>query len=63
MFAHLDREQQQGIISGLEDLGRRGPKTLKEYKQEFNDLSPLDQLVTMKGELSKRESKMLEKEK
>ena len=36
---------------------------MKDFKQEFADLSPLDQLVTKKGDLSKREVKMLEKEK
>jgi hypothetical protein len=62
-FKHLDREGQQRIVGGLEDLGSRVPKSLEELKQDFKDLSPLDQLITKKTPMGKREAKRLEKEK
>ena len=36
---------------------------MEELKHEFNDLSPLDQLITKKAPMGKREAKRLEKEK
>ena len=59
----MDREGQQRIIGGLENLGSIEPKTLEEHKKEFKDLSAIDQLITKKAPLGKREAKRLEKEK
>ena len=36
---------------------------MEELKQDFKGLSPLDQLITKKAPMGKREAKRLEKEK
>lgn len=63
LFTTLDQESQQRIISGLVDLQHRERPSLDRLRAEFQLREPLDQLITKKHPLSKREQKALDKEK
>ena len=63
LFKTFDHETQSLIRSKLQQLQRREPQQRADVEAEFQQRSPLDQLITKKRNLSKRESKQLEKEK
>jgi hypothetical protein len=63
LFLEQDPETQARIVGGLQKLASRQPPTLEEVKQQFRQLAPIDQLMTKKRQVSKREQKQLEKEK
>ena len=63
LFKTFDPETQSLIRSKLQQLQRREPQQRADVEAEFQQRSPLDQLITKKRNLSKRESKQLEKEK